>query len=156
MTLNHSYSLTQRDLGQPSTKFVCTKRTSKNPPPPPATCRKCYYFQTLLFVFFSSPSKLTLSQTNKVPGIAVRGAEILAEGEGDDCVTNTYQLIGKFLALRGPDKDDHEVWRAAIIVGSSTGLSVAGEGRNVSACSMCVLCILARRFLSFSLRPATA
>lgn len=45
----------------------------------------------------------------QVPGIAKRGAEILAEGEGDDCVTNTYQLIGKFLALRGPDKDDHEV-----------------------------------------------
>lgn len=44
-----------------------------------------------------------------MPGIAARGAEILAEGEGDDCVTNTYQLIGKFLALRGPDKDGHEV-----------------------------------------------
>lgn len=44
-----------------------------------------------------------------MPGIAERGAEILAEGEGDDCVTNTYQLIGKFLALRGPDKADHEV-----------------------------------------------
>ncbi|CAM9808718.1 unnamed protein product [Pylaiella littoralis] len=46
----------------------------------------------------------------EVPGIATRGAEILAEGEGDERVTNTYQLIGKFLALRGPDKgDDHEV-----------------------------------------------
>ncbi|CAN0415243.1 unnamed protein product, partial [Hapterophycus canaliculatus] len=32
-----------------------------------------------------------------------------AEGEGDDCVTNTYQLIGKFLALRGPDKTDFKV-----------------------------------------------
>ncbi|CAM9805534.1 unnamed protein product, partial [Hapterophycus canaliculatus] len=45
----------------------------------------------------------------EVPGIGSRGAEILAEGEGDDRVTNTYQLIGKFLALRGPDKADHEV-----------------------------------------------
>lgn len=44
-----------------------------------------------------------------MPGIAARGKEILAEGEGDDCVTNTHQLIGKFLSLRGPDKDDHEV-----------------------------------------------
>lgn len=44
-----------------------------------------------------------------MPGIAARGAEILAEGEGDDCVTNTYQLIGKFLTLRGPDIDGHEV-----------------------------------------------
>lgn len=45
-----------------------------------------------------------------MPGIAARGAEILAEGEGDQRVTNTYQLIGKFLALRGPDQgDDHEV-----------------------------------------------
>eukprot|EP00904_Undaria_pinnatifida_P001196 jgi/Undpi1/11077/HiC_scaffold_30.g13375.m1 len=45
----------------------------------------------------------------EVPGIANRGKEILAEGEGDDCVTNTHQLIGKFLSLRGPDKDGHEV-----------------------------------------------
>lgn len=45
----------------------------------------------------------------QVPGIAARGAELLAQGEGDECVTNTYQLIGKFLSLRGPDKDDHEV-----------------------------------------------
>ena len=44
-----------------------------------------------------------------MPGIAARGKEILAEGEGDDCVTNTYQLIGKFLSLRGPDKGAHEV-----------------------------------------------
>eukprot|EP00752_Nemacystus_decipiens_P005202 g4721.t1 len=48
-------------------------------------------------------------EITEVPGIAERGAEILAEGEGDDVVTNTYQLIGKFLALRGPDKGDHEV-----------------------------------------------
>lgn len=58
-------------------------------------------------------------ETDKVPGIAARGAEILAGGEGDDCVTNTYQLIGKFMMLRGPDKDDHEVW------------SDAGEGRAI-------------------------
>ena len=50
-----------------------------------------------------------------MPGIGKRGAEILAEGEGDNAVTNTYQLIGKFLALRGPDNSEHEVggrgWR---------------------------------------------
>ena len=46
-----------------------------------------------------------------MPGIAERGTEILAEGEGDNAVTNTYQLIGKFLALRGPDDGEHEVGR---------------------------------------------
>ncbi|CAM9355910.1 unnamed protein product, partial [Ectocarpus fasciculatus] len=65
------------------------------PPPPPPSSRS-----------FFTPNSLFMS---KVPGIAARGAEILGDGEGDDKVTNTYQLIGKFLALRGPDQTDHEV-----------------------------------------------
>ncbi|CAN0417120.1 unnamed protein product [Pylaiella littoralis] len=46
----------------------------------------------------------------EVPGIAGKAAGILAEGEGDDRVTNTYQLYGKFLSLRGPEAGEtHEV-----------------------------------------------
>lgn len=47
----------------------------------------------------------------QVPGIGLEYAEILAKGEGEQRVTNTYQLNGKFLALRGPEVDDHEVQR---------------------------------------------
>ena len=46
-----------------------------------------------------------------MPGIGQQAAKILAEGEGDNAVTNTYQLIGKFLALRGPDNGEHKVGR---------------------------------------------
>ncbi|CAM9138687.1 unnamed protein product [Phaeothamnion confervicola] len=45
----------------------------------------------------------------EVPGIADGARTKLAAGEGDDKVTNTYQLIGKFLALKGPDSKDHKV-----------------------------------------------
>lgn len=46
----------------------------------------------------------------------------MAEGEGDDRVTNTYQLIGKFLALRGPAKgQDHEVWYTSGMVNKNAG-----------------------------------
>ncbi|CAM9665285.1 unnamed protein product, partial [Choristocarpus tenellus] len=45
----------------------------------------------------------------QVPGIAEGARKRLADGEGDDCVTNTYQLVGKFLSLRGPDIDGEKV-----------------------------------------------
>lgn len=41
-----------------------------------------------------------------VPGIGPAAALKLAAGEGDDKITNTYQLIGKFLLLKGPDSSD--------------------------------------------------
>lgn len=40
----------------------------------------------------------------EVPGIGPAAAKKLAES--DDQVTNTYQLFGKFLSLKGPDKVD--------------------------------------------------
>ncbi|CAN0417172.1 unnamed protein product [Pylaiella littoralis] len=46
----------------------------------------------------------------EVPGVGDEAVKRLATGEGVERVTNTYQLIGMFLALRGPDKgDDHQV-----------------------------------------------
>merc|ERR1712129_499513 len=45
----------------------------------------------------------------EVPGIGPSAAKKLANGEGDDCVTNTFQLIGKFLSLKGPDIDGEKV-----------------------------------------------
>jgi len=45
----------------------------------------------------------------EVPGIGPAAAKKLASGEGDEKVTNTYQLIGKFLMLKGPDDDDNKV-----------------------------------------------
>ncbi|EJK44675.1 hypothetical protein THAOC_36769 [Thalassiosira oceanica] len=45
----------------------------------------------------------------EVPGIGPAAAKKLAEGEHDECITNTYQLIGKFLMLKGPDTDDNKV-----------------------------------------------
>lgn len=43
----------------------------------------------------------------KVPGIGPTGAIVLATGE--DRVTTTHQLIGKFLGLRGADEAHREV-----------------------------------------------
>eukprot|EP00567_Pseudictyota_dubia_P016232 CAMPEP_0197440840 /NCGR_PEP_ID=MMETSP1175-20131217/7244_1 /TAXON_ID=1003142 /ORGANISM="Triceratium dubium, Strain CCMP147" /LENGTH=131 /DNA_ID=CAMNT_0042971019 /DNA_START=128 /DNA_END=523 /DNA_ORIENTATION=+ len=41
-----------------------------------------------------------------VPGIGPAAAKRLAEGDTDDeRVTNTYQLIGKFLMLKGADEE---------------------------------------------------
>mmetsp|Transcript_15322 Transcript_15322/g.26174 ORF Transcript_15322/g.26174 Transcript_15322/m.26174 type:complete len:112 (+) Transcript_15322:334-669(+) len=45
----------------------------------------------------------------EVPGIGPAAAKKLACGEGDEKITNTYQLIGKFLMLKGPDEDDNKV-----------------------------------------------
>lgn len=42
-----------------------------------------------------------------VPGIGPRAKEKLADG--DESITNCYQLFGKFLMLRGPDSEDHKV-----------------------------------------------
>jgi len=37
-----------------------------------------------------------------VPGIGKKGAEILGmEKDGDSAIENTYQLVGKYLSLRG-------------------------------------------------------
>mmetsp|Transcript_32928 Transcript_32928/g.62921 ORF Transcript_32928/g.62921 Transcript_32928/m.62921 type:complete len:131 (-) Transcript_32928:226-618(-) len=45
----------------------------------------------------------------EVPGIGPAAAKKMAIGENDDAITNTYQLIGKFLMLRGPDSVDNKV-----------------------------------------------
>jgi len=45
----------------------------------------------------------------EVPGIGPKAAETLANGEGDDKITNTYQLFGKFLMLKGPDEEGRKV-----------------------------------------------
>lgn len=45
----------------------------------------------------------------EVPGVGPAAAKKLADGEGDEKVTNTYQLIGKFLMLKGPDDADNKV-----------------------------------------------
>jgi hypothetical protein len=46
----------------------------------------------------------------EVPGIGPAAVKKLAAtDEGPDKITNTYQLFGKFLMLKGPDEDDHQV-----------------------------------------------
>ena len=45
----------------------------------------------------------------EVPGIGPSAAAKLKESsEGVDAITNTYQLFGKFLMLKGPDDDEHK------------------------------------------------
>jgi hypothetical protein len=47
---------------------------------------------------------------NEVPGIGPAAIKKLAEGDSiDDRITNTYQLFGKFLMLKGPDTEDRKV-----------------------------------------------
>lgn len=46
---------------------------------------------------------------NEVPGIGPAAVTKLADGEGDEQITNTYQLFGKFLMLKGPDTDGRKV-----------------------------------------------
>ena len=44
---------------------------------------------------------------NEVPGIGPAAVKKLAESdEGVDRITNTFQLFGKFLMLKGPGHDD--------------------------------------------------
>ena len=46
----------------------------------------------------------------EIPGIGPAAVKKLAESDEDgDKITNTYQLFGKFLMLKGPDDDDHKV-----------------------------------------------
>jgi hypothetical protein len=46
----------------------------------------------------------------EVPGIGPAAAKKLADAEDDDeKITNTWQLMGKFLMLKGPDEDGHKV-----------------------------------------------
>lgn len=48
----------------------------------------------------------------EVPGIGPKTAEklaISADGDDNDQITNTYQLFGKFLMLKGPDTDGEKV-----------------------------------------------
>jgi hypothetical protein len=47
-------------------------------------------------------SKIT-GEITDVPGIGPGAAAKLASGEADDQITTTYQLIGKFLMLKGKD-----------------------------------------------------
>jgi hypothetical protein len=45
-----------------------------------------------------------------VPGIGPAAKKLLAVPLGtEEGITNTYQLFGKFLFLRGPDSEDHKV-----------------------------------------------
>jgi hypothetical protein len=45
-----------------------------------------------------------------VPGIGPTVVKKLADTTGgDEAITNTYQLFGKYLMLKGPDSDDHKV-----------------------------------------------
>jgi hypothetical protein len=47
---------------------------------------------------------------NEVPGIGPVAVRKLAESdEGADSITNTYQLFGKYLMLKGPDVDGQKV-----------------------------------------------
>ncbi|KAL3792842.1 hypothetical protein ACHAWO_013957 [Cyclotella atomus] len=45
----------------------------------------------------------------EVPGIGPKAAEKLAEGDEHDQITNTWQLLGKFMMLKGPDTADEKV-----------------------------------------------
>ncbi|GMH53566.1 hypothetical protein TrLO_g206 [Triparma laevis f. longispina] len=56
--------------------------------------------------FYRSPFTGDITE---VPGIGPAAAKSLAAGEADDKITNSFQLVGKFLALKGPDSDGHKV-----------------------------------------------
>ncbi|CBN77680.1 conserved unknown protein [Ectocarpus siliculosus] len=43
---------------------------------------------------------------SEVPGIGPAFSGLLGEGEGEDCIKNTFQLIGKFLVLRTSNEED--------------------------------------------------
>uniref|UniRef100_A0A6U3Z2B1 Uncharacterized protein n=1 Tax=Ditylum brightwellii TaxID=49249 RepID=A0A6U3Z2B1_9STRA len=63
---------------------------------------------------FASFQRDALSgELTDVPGIGPAAAKKLGQiGDGEtefDRVTNTYQLIGKFLMLKGPDEDGNKV-----------------------------------------------
>uniref|UniRef100_A0A7S2R0A3 Uncharacterized protein n=1 Tax=Eucampia antarctica TaxID=49252 RepID=A0A7S2R0A3_9STRA len=46
----------------------------------------------------------------EVPGIGPAAKRALAGGDDEsDRITNTFQLIGKFLMLKGPDEDDMKI-----------------------------------------------
>ena len=56
-------------------------------------------------------SQLTGS-LQEIPGIGPAAEKALGKGvngEEDTKITNTFQLIGKFLSLKGPDSDGHKV-----------------------------------------------
>jgi len=47
---------------------------------------------------------------SEVPGIGPAAIRKLQELDDDnEKITNTFQLFGKFLMLKGPDSDDHQV-----------------------------------------------
>mmetsp|Transcript_14455 Transcript_14455/g.17574 ORF Transcript_14455/g.17574 Transcript_14455/m.17574 type:complete len:136 (+) Transcript_14455:92-499(+) len=53
--------------------------------------------------------KLT-GDLSEVPGIGPAAIKKLKDAEeDDDKITNTFQLIGKFLMLKGPDEDGNKV-----------------------------------------------
>ena len=53
--------------------------------------------------------KLT-GDLSEIPGIGPAAIRKLADTEDDDeKITNTFQLIGKFLMLRGPDDEENKV-----------------------------------------------
>jgi hypothetical protein len=44
-----------------------------------------------------------------VPGIGPAAVKKLADDTDNEAITNTYQLFGKYLMLKGPDVDDRKV-----------------------------------------------
>jgi hypothetical protein len=66
--------------------------------------RKSKVSDNVMEQFRNSP---TVPDLKSVPGIGPVAAEILADTmDGEfESITNTYQLFGKFLMLRGPGKD---------------------------------------------------
>lgn len=49
-------------------------------------------------------------ELTEVPGIGPKAAEALASGDDpNEKITNTYQLLGKYLMLKGPDDGEHTV-----------------------------------------------
>ena len=48
----------------------------------------------------------TTGDLSEVPGVGPKTMEKLAEcDEPSDCITNTYQLFGKYLMLKGPGQN---------------------------------------------------
>jgi hypothetical protein len=62
----------------------------------------CFYFILVVVVppYRNSPTEPDL---NSIPGLGKAGIRMLGECDvEDDRITNTYQLFGKFLMLKGP------------------------------------------------------
>uniref|UniRef100_A0A7S2V4V0 Uncharacterized protein n=1 Tax=Fibrocapsa japonica TaxID=94617 RepID=A0A7S2V4V0_9STRA len=59
-----------------------------------------------LATFLRNPITGDITQ---VPGIGKAAAAALASADDDEPITNSFQLIGKFLLMKGPDTEEGEV-----------------------------------------------